>query len=226
MEKLKVLLVDDDMTFGSIAVKVLQSAGFVVHFQNSLFEIESLIVKLNPNIIILDVMIGDDNSLERINNIRLASEDTPIIIVSSHDELEFEEKAVSDGAVVYLEKPFTSEKLVMWVKRYARSADGEKNHQISVGEYSVDLHSHVLRYHEDAERQLTNTEFATLKYFLLNKNKIVTRENLKTEVWGGVICTDQNLNNVMYHLRKYLERDMTVHLDTIRGEGFKLWTDD
>lgn len=60
MEKLKVLLVDDDLTFGCIAVKVLESAGFAVHYQNSLFGIESLIVKLNPNIIILDVMIGDD----------------------------------------------------------------------------------------------------------------------------------------------------------------------
>lgn len=225
MEKLKVLLVDDDLTFGCIAVKVLESAGFAVHYQNSLFGIESLIVKLNPNIIILDVMIGDDNSLERINNIRLASEDIPIIIVSSHDELEFEEQAVSNGAVVYLEKPFTSEKLVMWVRRYARTADAKRLHLIDIGIYTVDLHSRILRYQGKEDRQLTNTEFATLKYFLLHKNEIVTRQDLKTEVWSGVVCTEQNLNNVMYHLRKYLERDASIHVDTIRGEGFKLWED-
>lgn len=57
MEKIKVLLVDDDLLFGNIATKILQAADYEVYFQNSLFGIESLIMKLNPNIIILDVMV-------------------------------------------------------------------------------------------------------------------------------------------------------------------------
>ena len=77
MEKIKILLVDDDLKFGNIAVKILQKAGYDVFFQNSLFGVESLIMKLSPNLIILDVMIGEENSLERINDIRLAAEAPP-----------------------------------------------------------------------------------------------------------------------------------------------------
>ena len=115
MEKIKVLLVDDDLLFGNIATKILKAADYEVYFQNSLFGIESLIMKLNPNIIILDVMVGEENSLERINDIRLAAEDIPIIFVSSDSGVETEERAVTNGAVVYLEKPFSKEKLLLWV---------------------------------------------------------------------------------------------------------------
>lgn len=71
MEKIKVLLVDDDLDFGNTAVLLLKKAGYEVYFQNTLFGVESLIMKLSPNLIILDVMIGEENSLERINDIVL-----------------------------------------------------------------------------------------------------------------------------------------------------------
>lgn len=64
MEKIKVLLVDDDLDFGNTAVLLLKKAGYEVYFQNTLFGVESLIMKLSPNLIILDVMIGEENSLE------------------------------------------------------------------------------------------------------------------------------------------------------------------
>lgn len=68
MEKIKVLLVDDDLLFGNIATKILKAADYEVYFQNSLFGIESLIMKLNPNIIILDVMVGEENSLTSVRD--------------------------------------------------------------------------------------------------------------------------------------------------------------
>ena len=55
MEKIKVLLVDDDLDFGNTAVLLLKKAGYEVYFQNTLFGVESLIMKLSPNLIILDV---------------------------------------------------------------------------------------------------------------------------------------------------------------------------
>lgn len=61
MEKIKVLLVDDDLDFGNTALLLLKKAGYEVYFQNTLFGVESLIMKLSPNLIILDVMIGEEN---------------------------------------------------------------------------------------------------------------------------------------------------------------------
>lgn len=226
MEKIKVLFVDDDLEFGHIATNILQAADYEVYFQNSLFGIESNIMKLNPNIIILDVMVGEENSLERINDIKLAAEDIPIIFVSSDTGIETEEQAAQNGAVVYLEKPFDKEKLLMWVKRYAKSNDFSNSRQINIGAYTIDTESHILRYCGNNEKTLSNTEFATFKLLWINKGNVVSRQEFKNTVWKGIFCSDENLNNVVYNLRRYFSKDASIHLETIRGEGFKMWIED
>lgn len=226
MEKTKVLFVDDDLEFGHIATKILQVADYEVYFQNSLFGIESNIMKLNPNIIILDVMVGEENSLERINDIKLAAENIPIIFVSSDTGIETEEQAAQNGAVVYLEKPFDKEKLLMWVKRYAKRNDFSDSRLINIGTYTIDAESRILRNCGNNEKTLSNTEFATFKLLWINKGEIVSRQEFKDTVWRGIFCSDENLNNVVYNLRKYFSKDASIHLETIRGEGFKMWIED
>lgn len=226
MEKTKVLFVDDDLEFGHIATKILQVADYEVYFQNSLFGIESNIMKLNPNIIILDVMVGEENSLERINDIKLAAENIPIIFVSSDTGIETEEQAAQNGAVVYLEKPFDKEKLLMWVKRYAKRNDFSDSRLINIGTYTIDAESRILRNCGNNEKTLSNTEFATFKLLWINKGNVVSRQEFKNTVWKGIFCSDENLNNVVYNLRRYFSKDASIHLETIRGEGFKMWIED
>lgn len=223
MGKKKVLLVDDDMLFGQIAVKVLQAAGYEVFYQNTLFGIESLILKLHPSVIILDVMIGEENSLERINDIRIAADGIPIIFISSFSEIEYKAQAAKNGAMIYLEKPFDKDELLTWVNRYARKDETDDYRNINIGEYVVDMDTHELSYQGCEERILSNTEFATFKMLFVNKGEMVSRHELKDAVWGELFCSEENLNNVIYKLRRYFSKDTTIHLETIRKEGFKIW---
>lgn len=225
-EQITVLLVDDDFDFGNIMATALQNAGFKVYYQNSLFGIENIIIKLMPSIIILDVLVGEENSLERINNIRLAAENIPLIFVSSNVDLEYEEAATANGAVLYLEKPFAKEKLVMWVKRYARCNDSNNSRKLDMGRYQLDSDTHILSYQEESERTLSNTEFATLKLLWINKGEVVPRQDFKDSVWKGIFCSNENLNNVVYNLRKYFSKDLSIHFDTLRGEGFRMRLDE
>ena len=163
MEKIKVLVVDDDLDFGNTAVLLLKNAGYEVYFQNTLFGVESLIMKLSPNLIILDVMIGEENSLERINDIRLAAEDIPIMCVSSLHDPELKTEAANNGAMIYIEKPFDSREFLGWVNRYAKRKDFSNSRMINMGAYTVDTETHVLSFRGCNEKTLGNTEFATLK---------------------------------------------------------------
>lgn len=226
MEKIKVLLVDDDLDFGNTAVLLLKKAGYEVYFQNTLFGVESLIMKLSPNLIILDVMIGEENSLERINDIRLAAEDIPIMCVSSLHDPELKTEAANNGAMIYIEKPFDSREFLGWVNRYAKCKDFSNSRMINMGAYTVDTETHVLSFRGCNEKTLGNTEFATLKLLWINKGEVVTRQDLKDTVWRGVQCREESLNNVMYNLRRYFAKDASIHLDTLRGEGFKMWMDE
>ena len=168
-------------------------------------------------------MVGAENSLERINDIRLAAEDIPIIFVSSDNGVETEGQAISNGAMVYLEKPFNKEKLLLWVKRYAKHSNFNNSNKINLGAYTLEINSHTLSFNGGNEKTLSNTEYATIKTLWVNKDKIVTRQELKDTVWKSIICSDENLNNVIYNLRKYFSKDPSIHLETIRKEGFKIW---
>ncbi len=225
MAKNKILLVDDDLEFGNIATKILQTAGYEVFFQNSLFGVESLIIKLSPELIILDVMIGEENSLERINDIRLAAENLPIICVSSLHDTKHKVKAANNGAVIYIEKPFDIEEFLGWVNRFAKRKDFSNSRTINIGAYTVDADKRTLSFRGSNERTLGYTEFCTLKLLWFNKGEVVPRQELKDIVWEGISCTNECLNNVIYHLRKYFDRDPSIHIETLRGEGFKMWVD-
>lgn len=225
MEKLKILLVDDDLDFGNTAVMILQAAGYKVYYQNTLLGVESLIMKLSPNLIILDVMIGEENSLERINDIRLAAENIPIMCVSSLHDSEFKTEAANNGAMIYIEKPFDSREFLGWVNRYAKQ-DLDNSRLINMGAYAINTENRVLSFRGNSEKILGLTEFNTLKLLWINRGKVVMRQDIKELVWKNVTCTDESLNNVMYHLRRYFEKDTSIHLETLRGEGFKLWMDE
>jgi DNA-binding winged helix-turn-helix (wHTH) protein len=60
----------------------------------------------------------------------------------------------------------------------------------------------------------------------INKGEVVPRQDLKDTVWRGVKCSEESQNNVMYNLRRYFAKDASIHLETLRGEGFKMWMDD
>lgn len=226
MEKIKVLLVDDDLEFGNIATKILQTAGYEVFFQNTLFGLEYLIMKLNPNIIILDVTAGGENCLEKINDIRLAAKDIPIMCISSLHDSKLRTKAANNGAMIYIEKPFDIEEFLGWVKRYAKYKDFNNSHQIDIGDFTIDTESRILLFRGSDEKTLGYTEFSTLKLLWIDKGEVVSRQEIKDKVWQNVYCSEESLNNVVYHLRKHFEKDLSIHIDTVRGVGFRMWKDD
>ncbi len=226
MEKIKVLLVDDDLEFGNIATKILQTAGYEVFFQNTLFGLEYLIMKLNPNIIILDVTASGENCLEKINDIRLAAKDIPIMCISSLHDSKLRTKAANNGAMIYIDKPFDIEEFLGWVKRYVKHKDFNNSRQINIGDFTIDTESRTLLFRGSDEKTLGHTEFCTLKLLWSNKGKVVSRQEIKDKVWQNVYCSEESLNNVVYHLRKHFEKDLSIHIDTVRGVGFRMWKDD
>ncbi len=95
-----------------------------------------------------------------------------------------------------------------------------------MGAYAINTENRVLSFRGNSEKILGLTESNTLKLLWINRGKVVMRQDIKELVWKNVTCTDESLNNVMYHLRRYFEKDTSIHLETLRGEGFKLWMDE
>lgn len=217
----RVLFVDDDTTFGCIITKGLKHLGFTVHYTSSLIAITSTINEFQPSIIILDMMVGDKNGIDEAVHIREIFPDIPIIIISSHVNPDYIARALENGCMSYLKKPFVIEELAAYINRFAAVAVDNKI--IAFGNYTLNSDSKVLLNSVTRKMfKLSSKEYDLLYILVQNKNTLVTRDKIFTIAWNNDDSTDQILNNNISKLRKYFAADQSVKIVTEQRAGYKL----
>ncbi len=219
MKKTKVLFVDDDISLGNIVTLALNSSGFETYFQTSLAAINSVIREIMPDIIILDVEIGERNGIDITPELRILTPDIPILFVSSHTNSEEATKALNAGGIAYLRKPFEIEELIAYINRHAKTSCHEK---INLGNLMLDIKENVLIKDHTIIENLSLSECKLLKLLVINKNQVVTREEIQAELWGQYKVSEHSLNNYISKLRKILSIDTRIELKNIPKTGYKL----
>ena len=219
-KQIKVLFVDDDTTLGSMVSQGLTYLGYSVHYQSSMIALESIINEFQPNIIILDVEIGDKDGIDDSSRIRALFPNIPIIFVSSHIEASYVERALESGGTTYLKKPLDISELAAYVKRYAVT---KSDTNVSVGLFSLNLASRELLNSENNDSTILNKkESELLNLLITNANNVVSRETIIAEIWNGDYSSEQVLNNYISRLRKCLSEDPRISIKTVPREGYRL----
>jgi DNA-binding winged helix-turn-helix (wHTH) protein len=117
--------------------------------------------------------------------------------------------------------PFTWKELMTQVRRDAGTA--AKTHVLSFGDVRIDLLSMEVQ-RRDQSVVLTSMEFKVLKFFVLNPNRVISRDELLNQVWGydNYPCT-RTVDNHLMRLRQKLEPDAAnpIHFRTVHGIGYK-----
>lgn len=221
MDEIKVLFIDDDMSLGSIITLALEDLGYKVHYQTSLAGIKSVVREIDPDIIVLDLEIGEKNATEIIPELKLIMPEVPILIVSSHVESENVMKALEAGAVIYLKKPFDVAELQAYINRFVKPF---RVKGLKIGMFHLKAEENLLMKADEVTRKLSALECKLLRLLALNLNQVVTREQIEQELWGDYVTdsSEQSLNNYIAKLRKYLSKDKQLELRTIPRVGYKL----
>lgn len=224
MEKIKVLFVDDDTVLGNIATLALNQAGYEVHFQTSLCGIVEVLNELVPNIIILDVEIGNKNGIDTVPELLQQAPDTPILFISSHTDVDYVVKSMQLGAIGYLKKPFDIKELIAYVERFAPFKKDTCKDFITIGEFQLRHDDYVLIKDGMEMKKLTPFEYKLLFLLAKNQDKVVTREEIETELWGNntVGSSEYSINNYIIRLRKLLAKDGRISIIAITRVGYKL----
>lgn len=218
--KIKILFVDDDVSLGQIVTLAVEAAGYEVHYQTSLSGIVESVKEWHPQLIVLDVEIGGKSGIEAASGLHRLFPSVPILFVSSHTDMESVVKGLEAGGVTYLKKPFEIDELLAYIRRYTRPLPAEE----SVRFGSFRLEADRLYYGEALFKKLTFLESKLLTLLLAHRGEIVSRHSIIQELWGKD-CTstaEQSLNNLIFHLRKYLSEDKTVQLVTHSKQGYSL----
>lgn len=223
MEKLKVIIVDDDKLLGITLTLGLEGLGMKPYYLDSLDGLMNKIAEVQPNILVLDVEVGEDNGIEKLKELQLHAINLPVIIMSSHIQIDYISQALENGAFHFMKKPFEIEELGVYILRFAKTEEIQMIESvIKIGSFTLDVTSHALCTKDNKQIHLSKKQFEVLNILAQNIGKTITRQTLKYQLWTDGNYSDASLDNYISQLRKILSIDENVKLETIPKVGFLL----
>jgi DNA-binding response OmpR family regulator len=182
MEKLRVLICDDSVAVQESLSSYLAAEG-IDSF--SVSDGESAVREIGRrayDFVILDIMLPGIDGLETCSRIRKVA-DVPIMMLSAKGEEEDRVAGLENGADDYVTKPFSPREIAMRIRTILRRTNPVEKHFLQAEELKLDLDSREA-YISDERIELTPREFDILCYFVQNKGKVLTRDQILDAVWG------------------------------------------
>jgi two-component system alkaline phosphatase synthesis response regulator PhoP len=183
-------------------------------------------LKEAPDLILLDIMLPKKNGLEVCQELRQQNIAIPIIMLTAKGEEVDKVVGLEIGADDYITKPFSVKELLARVKAHLRRGKGEERSNLSVFRFDdieIDfVHFKVKR--KEKEFDLTSLEVEILKYFVIHRGEVITREALLDKIWGyDKYPSTRTIDNHILKLRKKLEDDpaKTKYIFSVYGEGYR-----
>jgi two-component system KDP operon response regulator KdpE len=222
-----VLIIDDDLTLVDLLGQSLGKAGYRVLAASNGIDGLQILYKSNVDLVILDVMMPRMDGWETCTRIRDIS-DVPVIMLTAKDEEADALKGFQCGADDYVTKPFSFAELTARVKaviQRARKARAEPQRNTYVfNELVVDADNSQVTV-RGKPVSLTPTEFQLLLTLAQNAGRILSHEQLLSQVWGPEYVGEPGyVKRYVWYLRQKIEQDPgdPEYILTERGFGYKL----
>ncbi|MGD0582464.1 MAG: response regulator transcription factor [Bacteroidales bacterium] len=219
---MKVLIAEDDRDFGNILSQYVTISGFEVTLARDGKEAWELFNAGKPDICVLDVMMPELDGFTLAEKIKQSNNDIPFIFLTAKSLKEDIVKGLKLGADDYITKPFDPEVLILRINNILKRVYSSVNDEYRVSNTVLRFNTLELICGKKKEK-LTLKEAQLLRYFIINKNKILAREDILTEIWGeDDYFLGRSMDVFISRLRKYVSDDGGVDIRTVRGTGFIL----
>lgn len=222
---MKILLADDEKPLLNFLDKGLRVEGYECFCVSELHDVIPLIRKHSPQVVILDRLFGENDSLNTIESIKILPQPPMVLMLTALDEVSERVKGLQKGADDYLCKPFDFDELLARVealRRRREKSDESLNESISLGSLHIITDQRVARLNGE-EVSLTKIEYELLLYLVQNGNKVLSRERILNRVWNSHSDPHTNIIDVyISKLRKKLETEPSIVITTLRGSGYRL----
>jgi DNA-binding response OmpR family regulator len=219
---MKVLVAEDDRDFGNILTQYISISGFDVTLGRDGKEAWELFNQDKPDICVLDVMMPEMDGFTLAEKIKELQPAMPIIFLTAKSLKEDIVRGLKIGADDYITKPFDPEVLILRINNILKRAYSSANDEFKVSDTILKFNTLELICGKTKEK-LTLKEAQLLRYFIVNKNKILAREDILTEIWGeDDYFLGRSMDVFISRLRKYVSEDTNIDIRTVRGTGFIL----
>jgi DNA-binding response OmpR family regulator len=216
------LLVEDDIDLQKVLAQYLELSGFQVYTANHGEHGLRIFKEHHVDLCILDVMMPVMDGFELAAEIRKLDREMPVVFLTAKNQKEDRLRGLKIGADDYITKPFEAEELVLRLNNILKRAGKSDMESIRMG--CLHIHFDELLIKDGTHSfNMTPRESDLLKYFIENQNTVVKREQILEDLWGqNDYFLGRSMDVFISRLRKYLQAEPSVSLETKRGVGFML----
>lgn len=222
----KVLVVEDEVSINDILVSALRADGYVVKGVFLAKDAKDTLNFFKPDLVLLDINLPDENGFELCRHIN-SKYAIPIIMLTARNDIVDKVLGLELGADDYITKPFHIKEVLTRVKVAMRRVSKYKD---KTAETYIELNKNVkvnlegrIVYKDNEEVKLKPKEYELLEFFIKNRNKVFSREDILDKVWG--FDYDGELRTVDVHVRRLRSKldneNATISIiDTVFGVGY------
>lgn len=225
MQSLKVLVVDDEPNIRDLLSASLRFAGHQVSVSPNGTDAINKIIEIQPDIVLLDVMLPDISGFGVTKKIRGMGIDTPILFLTARDDTEDKVTGLTVGGDDYVTKPFSLDEIMARIAAIMRRTgkDANPGSIIRVGELEINEDAHEVSVGGQLV-DLSPTEYQLLRYLANNPNRVLTKAQILDHVWEYDFNGEMGIvESYVSYLRKKLDPISSEPLIiTKRGVGYML----
>jgi DNA-binding response OmpR family regulator len=221
---MKLLLIEDEPLLLEEMDSYLTEQGYRCERASTFSEAEEKLHLYQYDLIVLDITIPGGSGLGLLQPLKTKDKKAGILIVSAKNSLRDKVSGLEMGADDYITKPFHMEELNarIFALLRRRSFDGEN--EIRIDDLVINMAGKTL-FIKSQPIQLTKKEYELLLYFVINKNRVVSKQSIAEHLWGDHFDMADNYDTVYVHtmnLRKKLAlHSDTDYIKTAHGMGYK-----
>ena len=219
---MNILLAEDDEDLRNILSQYLELNGFtILQAENGKAGLE-IFRNEHVDFCILDIMMPVMDGWELARHIRKADPEMPVIFLTARNQKEDRIRGLKLGADDYITKPFEVEELILRIQNILRRSGQLETEPATIGDFQFRFDELTLAGYGH-KHQMTLKEAEFLKYLLDHRNQVMKRDQILTDLWGeNDYFLGRSMDVFVTRLRKYLQPEPSVSLDTIRGVGLIL----
>jgi two-component system, OmpR family, response regulator len=219
----RILVVDDEPSIVDAVATALRYEGYTVDEAATGKEALEAVAVQEPDLVVLDWMLPDIDGIEVGRRLRERGFKTAVVFLTAKDATENKVEALRAGGDDYVTKPFSLAEIVARIQAILRRTAGDlPGDTLRFADLALDESRHEV-YRGETLIELTATEFALLRFFLLNPRRVLSKGQILQNVWHYDFGGNANVvETYVSYLRKKIDHPGPPLLHTIRGVGYTL----
>ncbi len=216
---MRILIIEDEVTLNKMLAEGLKEFGYQSDVVENLKDGEYYLDIRNYDLVLMDWMLPDGNSVDIIGDIKSKTPKTKIVVISARDDSQSEIEALRSGADDYIRKPFDFDVLIARIEAQLRFGG---SNIIEIEDLTINPEEEKITYKEK-EIELKGKPFEVLTHLARHRDQIVSKEQLLDAIWEEPELVTPNVIEVAINqIRQKMDKPLNITtIETVRRRGYR-----